>query len=834
MKISNLNRSLLAGAIAVALSPLPAFAADGLDEVIVTARRTNESLQETPVAVSAFTREAMATKGIQDINQLAAFTPGFSFSQAFGRQTDRPVVRGQSNILAGVQFGVESGTAYFIDGVYYNGDIQALDFDSLQRVEVIKGPQSALYGRNTYAGAINFITRDPGNEMDGSIKMGYASHSTSDISGSFSMPIIADKLAIRVNGKHHEYGGEYTNSLTGKKVGTEQDTSVSSTLVFTPSENFKARLFTTYRKQDDGVLALVLQGANFNNCAPGFRSTGYRGQSLATGNSTLSAAGGQLTPLNNTNQYYCGTVQARPQDIALNTEALSANGFNFLDGTAFDGIAARDFFGSLAMTWNLEGTGWTLSSLTGYRRKYDLFGSDSDHSAVSLFGSATSEPLFANTNRNNTKEWSQEFKLSSPADRKIRGAVGFYHYHNDDREKDLTFQQPYYGVYNANGNVTGIKNKAVFASLAMDITSTLTANFEVRNAKEEKKRIEFASAAGANANLIDGTALTPIKASYSKTTPRLTVDWKVRDGLMVYAVASKGAKPGGINGSAGLTIGKGTYTMETSNNFELGVKSSWLDNRLRANFAVYHTKAKDVQVTQALPAASGGTAVTSIAVNQGGAKIKGFEADIQAVLGAGFTAQYTLSFTDSKFTSGCDDFEYVLNSGGYAYPAALAATNADVQAKCSIAGHRLPLVPKVQSSLSLTYDRAINDSWSFVGSTTGTYESSKFVQVHNLAETGTTTEIGLRLGLRNEHWSITAYGKNLTDEDSIPMATRWFDLRYGTCSAAQCRGPAGVTPAATTPLSTPAAYGADRGTVRGLFYGLRKGRSFGIDVRYDF
>jgi outer membrane receptor protein involved in Fe transport len=332
----------------------------------------------------------------------------------------------------------------------------------------------------------------------------------------------------------------------------------------------------------------------------------------------------------------------------------------------------------------------------------------------------------------------------------VRGSVGYYHYHNDDREKDLTFQQPYYGVYNANGNVTGIKNKAVFGSLTVDITPALTASLEVRNAKEEKKRIEFASAASPNANLNNGTALTPIKASYSKTTPRLTVDWKVRDGLMVYAVASKGAKPGGINGSAGVSIGKGTYTMETSNNFELGIKSSWLDNRLRANLAVYHTKAKDVQVTQALPAASGGTAVTSIAVNQGGAKIKGLEADIQAVLGAGFSAQYTFSFTDSKFTSGCDDFQYVLMSGGYAYPAALAS-DPTVQAQCSIAGHRLPLVPKIQSSLSLTYDRAINDSWSFVGSTTGTYESSKFVQVHNLAETGTTTEIGLRLGLRSEY-----------------------------------------------------------------------------------
>ena len=831
MKISNMNRSLLAGAIAVALSPLPAMAADGLDEVIVTARRTSESLQETPVAVSAFTRDAIENKGITDINQLAAFTPGFSFSQAFGRQTDRPVVRGQSNILAGVQFGVESGTAYFIDGVYYNGDIQALDFDSLERVEVIKGPQSALYGRNTYAGAINFVTRDPGNEAEGSIKVGYGSHKSHDLSASFSVPLVEDKLAMRFTAKHHEYGGEYRNSLTGKNVGMEQDTSVSATIVFTPSENFRARLFATYRKQDDGPLALVLQGAEYNNCMPGFRSAGYRGLSPATGASILSAAGGQRTPINNVNQYYCGAIQARPQDITLNTEAVSVNGINFLDGTAFDGIAARDLFSSLSLSWNLGGTGWTLSSLTGYRRKYDLFGSDSDHSGVSLFGSATAEPLFANTNRNNTTEWSEEFKLSSPADRRVRGMIGVYHYHNDDREKDLTFQQPYYGVYNANGNTTGIVNKAYFGALTVDITSALTASFELRNAKEEKSRIEFTSAAAPNSNLVDGTARTPLYAKYSKTTPRITVDWKMRDGLMFYAVASKGAKPGGINGAAGAGIGKPSYTQETSNNFELGMKSSWLDNRLRANVSVYHTKAKDVQVTQAVPGA--GTAVTSVAVNQGGAKIKGLELDVQAALGGGFSGQYTFSYTDSKFTAGCDDFQYVLMSGGYAYPAAFAS-NADVQAKCSIAGNRLPLVPKMQSSLSLSYDRTINDTWSFVGSTTGTYESSKFVQVHNLAETGTTTEIGLRLGLRSEHWSITAYGKNLTDEDSIPMATRWFDLRYGTCSSPTCRGLAGITPAAVSPLASPTDYGADRGTVRGLFYGLRKGRSFGIDVRYDF
>ena len=102
-----------------------------LEEVVVTARKVEESLHTAPVSVTAFTSTALEERGIVDVNSLANFSPGLSFSQAFGRQNDRPVIRGQGNVLANVQFGVESGTAYFIDGVYYNGDIQAIDFDML-------------------------------------------------------------------------------------------------------------------------------------------------------------------------------------------------------------------------------------------------------------------------------------------------------------------------------------------------------------------------------------------------------------------------------------------------------------------------------------------------------------------------------------------------------------------------------------------------------------------------------------------------------------------------------------------------------------------------------
>ncbi|MYF01322.1 MAG: TonB-dependent receptor plug domain-containing protein, partial [Gammaproteobacteria bacterium] len=167
----NLTRfRLIAGTVSLAAMALSgqALAQESLvEEITVTARKVEESLNDTPVSVSAFTTASIEQLDINSVTDIARFTPGLSFSSAFGRSTERPVIRGQGNILARVQFGVESGVAYFVDGMYYAGDIQSLDMSNLERVEVIKGPQSALYGRNTYSGAINFVTRRPGQDFSG-------------------------------------------------------------------------------------------------------------------------------------------------------------------------------------------------------------------------------------------------------------------------------------------------------------------------------------------------------------------------------------------------------------------------------------------------------------------------------------------------------------------------------------------------------------------------------------------------------------------------------------------------------------------------------------------
>ena len=837
------SRSALVGlAVAAALGQVSTRAsAQALEEVIVTARKTEESLQSAPIAVSAFTARAIQEQGLVSINDIAQFTPGLSFSQAFGRTTDRPVIRGQSNVLAGVQFGVESGTAYFIDGVYFPGDVQAIDFNSLERIEVVKGPQSALYGRNTYAGAINFITRAPSEDVEAHVKAVLAEFGEQDYSFSVGSSFMDDKFGLRINARSYEYDGEYTNTLTGKKVGDESTKSLGLSAYWQPLDDLKLQATGFYREDDDGPLALFLQGANLNNCQPGFRSTLYRDPA------------GPATTGGNPNQYFCGRI--RPGVVALNTDPIpvSVGGVpQVRDGTAFDGVETDEYFGTLRADWDVGGSGWVVTSLSGYRDYENLFGTDSDHSnAFTLipsfipgtglvFPPATEEPLFANTNRNDIRSVSTELRLASPQDRRLRGLVGGYYFDQEDDGSDLTFANPRSGG-TADYTET-VTNEAIFGLVAYDITDRVTLTAEVRYMEETKERTEYCSTVNYNwitqrcanaANVPNALPLGGVRyqdeAKFDSTTPRLTVDWQATDNLMVYGIFAQGAKPGGLNGIAGQSIGLGTYEQEESDNFELGSKMSMFDNRLRLSAAAYFTQATDVQFTQSVPSATGQGAVTSVATNQGEGEIMGFEFEIQAAITEAITLSAGYAFTDTEITKGCDDFEYTLNTGGLIYDPALGNVP-----ECSIEGNRYPLGAEDNANFVMNYDAPtqFGQGLSWISNFSVTYEGSKYVQVHNLAETGETTLVNLRLGLRSDDgWSIVAFGRNLTDEDTIPLATRWFDLRTGTSRTCGAVYGAPCVPASPPPGT---AGGADVGSPRAFFGALRRGRTFGIEFNYDF
>jgi iron complex outermembrane recepter protein len=431
---------------AQAQTPAPAAKPTVDAEVIVTARKKAESLQDAPVAVSAFTENAIKDLGIRDISDVAALTPGLVFQQAFGRTGDRPVIRGQSNVLANVQFGVESGTAYFVDGVYYPGSLQSLDFGQIQQVEVIKGPQSALYGRNTYAGAINFIMKSPGDKFFANGLVRGAQHGEQEVNIAVGGPILGDKLSGALYGRYYNYDGEFVNQVTDELVGSEKSKTLSGVLQAKFHKDWDLRLRASINRDQDGPFAIFLQDASANNCMPGTRSLAnwrVNGAPVSTNN----------------NQYYCGVV--KPGQVALNTGPAKrlvtipgvpvppfsganvsspANPYSLADGTPFDGVDRNTLTGSVISNWDMGGSGYVLSLSHGFRFEKYKFGIDSDHSPINWFTSgAAANPFLANMSKNSTRDFSSELKIASPTDGKLSWLAGVFHYVQFDRQNSINF-----------------------------------------------------------------------------------------------------------------------------------------------------------------------------------------------------------------------------------------------------------------------------------------------------------------------------------------------------------------------------------------------------------
>ena len=232
-----------------------------VDELVVTARKREESLQDVPLSVSAFSSQQLEQKNLFGIEEIAQFVPGFEMDRSFQRGFDRPVIRGKSVILTSG----EPGTSFFINGAFFYGTLSSIDLDEAERVEIIKGPQSALYGRATYAGAVNVITKLPGNEWTGKISGTAAQKDEFTISGGISGPLVQDILSVGVYARHYEFGGMWRSETDGRRLGEEESDSIAGTIVFTPNEDWQITLRGVYDDRDDGAVPTNLHPFRLNN-----------------------------------------------------------------------------------------------------------------------------------------------------------------------------------------------------------------------------------------------------------------------------------------------------------------------------------------------------------------------------------------------------------------------------------------------------------------------------------------------------------------------------------------------------------------------------------------
>ncbi|MEO0995930.1 MAG: TonB-dependent receptor [Pseudomonadota bacterium] len=715
-----------------------------LEEIVVTARKREENLQEVPISVSAFSGDLLQELQIRNPSEIAAYTPGFSFISSFGRDSDRPVVRGMSNILG------EANASFFIDGVYVPGTIASTELQNLERVEVIKGPQAALYGRATFSGAINYVTKRPSNETEGSVSLTAAEHDEFDLLASVSGPLAEGKAYYYLAGSHYGYGGEYSNTIDGSDVGGEESTTLTGKLLLTPTDNIDATLRVTYQQDEDDHIALWLQGADQNNC---FDTAPERPASRG---------------------YFCGDVNVS-DSTTLRTD--------FLDDPGIERDILRT---ALTVDWEFA-DGYTLHSVTGFQneevdRQLDVSYGGYDP-LLYLYGFAFIGDLrgsFWRVQEEEEDTLSQELRISSPRDRRFRWSLGAYAFRSefnqtvDDRinplvdsvgelDPGLAQQQP-----NSFPETLITENIAVFGGIEYDFTENLRGTFEIRSADDRKSQDFFAFAPGGVDTFQDET--------FDSITPRATLTWLVNDDLTLYGNIAKGNKPGGFN-DPGSPVD--TYDEEESWNYEAGWKTNLMGGALRWNGALFFIDWDDQQLT--LNAQRPDGTLTSFIENVGRTEVLGLEMDVTAIINDFWDISATYAYIDSEIQEYVNDqqalFFGCVSPPMGATPDQVATFLGCVNEFGSVAGNQSPRSSKHQASVRTMFTRPAGEGreW-FVGANV-TFESSRYAQVHNLAETGDATRVGVQFGLRGDQWDFTVWGKNIFDDDTAQDILRYIDTQ---------------------------------------------------------
>ncbi|MDX1517424.1 MAG: TonB-dependent receptor [Woeseiaceae bacterium] len=715
-----------------------------IEEIIVTARKREENLQEVPIAVTAFTTETIQELQLRNASDIASFTPGFSFISSFGRDSDRPVVRGMSNILG------EANASFFIDGVYVPSTIASTELQNLERIEVIKGPQAALYGRATFAGAINYVTKRPSEEHQGQVAVTGAEHSEFDVLASISGPLSRGRAYYYLAASHYEYGGEYTNTVDGDDVGAEETDTVTAKLLLTPNDDFEASLRVTFQQDDDDHIALFLQGANRNNCFDN--------------NATRPASRG----------YYCGIVDVA-DSVELRTDFLPEAGIE------------RDILrAALTFDWDFAG-GYTLHSVSGMQQEDTNRQIDVSYAAYDpllyLYGFAFIGDLrgsFWRVQEEETESLSQELRISSPRDRDFRWTLGAYAFRSqfdlnvNDRINPLVDTpgalDPSLGVQQPNSfpETQITENLAIFGGIEYDFSDQVRGTFEIRRA-DDRKSADFFPVGGV------GTT-TYQDATFDSVTPRATLTVLANDDVTFYGNIAKGNKPGGFNDPGAPNQ---TFDEEESWNYEFGVKSLFGDGRVRANLSFFYIEWDDQQLT--LNAQRPDGTITSFIENVGETEVTGVEIEADVLISDNWDLSATYAFINSEITEYVND-QQALFFG--CVPPGMASTPADVAAylDCverfgSVAGNQSPRSSKHQASLRTmaTFPTGENREWYLGGNLT--FESSRFAQVHNLAETGDSTRVNVQFGYRTPQWDFMVWGKNVFDDRNAQDILRYIDTR---------------------------------------------------------
>lgn len=752
-----------------------ADAPPALTSVIVTSRRIAERLQDVPLSVVALTGKDIEERGVTSLVDLSTLTPGLSYSSDFGRSGERPTVRG----ISVSRLDAPQPVSVFIDGVYVRDGVLALGLDDAQRIEVIKGPQSALYGRATYAGAINYVTVNPGNVLQGKVNSTVASDGERSVFGALTVPLVTDVLSMRVRLKHSEFGGQYTNSLDGSKLGTENSNSAGVKFALNLGESFTAALALDSARTQDGLFVtqvrknplqaggkIINQNGSFN--APnGTICNGYLinqvGNDPITRLPSASVPASVATILNG---YPCGAGSIVGTSFPVGGPALK----DYTDPVT--GIAYGDVRGNVrnvdrgALTLKYEfGGGYELTSQTAYTKTAANVGTDQSYRGIPI---ALGTSWLSYT-RDKLDYKSQEFRLTSPLDNDLTWAAGLFYYKEEAEgtTTNLLVQKGPAIVPDTTRlkPASTVTNIAPFATVQYKFNDALRLSLEGRYSSE---RVQVGGPPQGIAVVTTGPCIAGQPCgitgdnTFTDFAPRVTVDYKLTPDTMLYGQWAKGSKAGGFNTLPGLASNYLTFDGEKIRALEIGAKNRLLGGRMLVNLSLFQNDVSGLQLSNGVTLTNpftGALQNDTATVNIGEARTRGIEAEVMYQASRWLQLSGNYAYTDAKALAGTEASQGSVFGGN-----------------TSVAGFELTRSPTHSAALSAAVDLPIQGSaMSFVSRVDVVYQSRRYADLKNLIWADPFTRVNLNAGVRGKNWRLVAFVRNATDDLTSGNAFPYVD-----------------------------------------------------------
>jgi len=730
-----------------ALVALPARAE--LNEIVVTVQKRAENIQDVPIAVSAFSGDFLNDTGFVNIFDLADFTPGLYFTQSQTATQTVISIRGIGSSSNNVGF--EPSVGIFIDGVYRSRTGAAInDMVDVDRIEVARGPQGTLFGRNTSAGAVSIFTKAPEFEFGGFGEVSVGNYSYFNGKGAFTGPVIEDKLAARISGFVTKRDGYITNIKNGNDINDQDRWGLRGNLLFTPNEDLTIRLIGDYSESNE-------------LCCSAVERFGGTSDLLAASLGATIPAG--VDPLDPTSK----KVGFFDRKVALNSDPISNS---------------QDWGVSLQIDWDLGSH--TVTSITGYRN-YQFFSTiDADFIDINL--------LPVNSRDVSQNAWTEEVRIANNNPGRLSYVAGFYYFtQNLDLNETLRFGDasstflaggaPIFpaGTGSNDFHKQDQRAWAVFAQSSYDVTDRLTFTGGIRFTKENKTLnsvfteipdggIPLPSPPfppGAN-SFFSFAAVAPIPDSSagvkkSIVTGTAKIGYELTPDIQTYISYSRGFKSGGTNVArvvpaaiamaVGLPVRQTTFKPETVNSYEAGIKSELFENRLRLNVTGYYAEYINFQDNTFI-----GTAF--LIQNAGKIKAHGIELEALAEPTDWLTLDGNATYQKVKFAS----FKMgACGTGDIPDPVTLT---------CDLSGNNVTNAPEWTLRGGATVEQPVGPVNAYLRGDI-TYRSKQDTDATNDFRFKQTnfTLVNLRGGIRSPDgdWELTGWVKNVTNENYIKL-----------------------------------------------------------------